>query len=211
MAQTPVQFMIGRGSLTRYRRVIRTDNIARISKASLRRLARRGGVLRLSNTVYPVIRGTLYKFLQQIIQTAVIYTSHARRKTVTVYDIIYALKHEGRTLFGFGDMTDLTSKIRRKKPLRSKRNRLRSNLPVVDTETQCQVTEPVVQEGDIPVVQEGDIDSCKSLESEPEEPEEVKKFEETEEKSSEKWLDVRDISFRGKKTPPPNTKKRLKK
>ncbi|CAH1432391.1 unnamed protein product [Lactuca virosa] len=33
---------------------------------------------------------------------AVTYTEHARRKTVTAMDVVYALKRQGRTLYGFG-------------------------------------------------------------------------------------------------------------
>ena len=32
----------------------------------------------------------------------VTYTEHARRKTVTAMDVVYALKRQGRTLYGFG-------------------------------------------------------------------------------------------------------------
>ena len=30
------------------------------------------------------------------------YTEHAKRKTVTAMDVVYALKRQGRTLYGFG-------------------------------------------------------------------------------------------------------------
>ncbi|ODM87535.1 Histone H4 [Orchesella cincta] len=35
-------------------------------------------------------------------QDAVTYTEHAKRKTVTAMDVVYALKRQGRTLYGFG-------------------------------------------------------------------------------------------------------------
>uniref|UniRef100_A0A8R7K3Y4 Histone H4 n=1 Tax=Triticum urartu TaxID=4572 RepID=A0A8R7K3Y4_TRIUA len=31
-----------------------------------------------------------------------LHTEHARRKTVTAMDVVYALKRQGRTLYGFG-------------------------------------------------------------------------------------------------------------
>ena len=37
-----------------------------------------------------------------VIRDAVTYTEHARRKTVTAMDVVYALKRQGRTLYGFG-------------------------------------------------------------------------------------------------------------
>ncbi|PRP86027.1 small nuclear ribonucleoprotein G [Planoprotostelium fungivorum] len=41
-------------------------------------------------------------FLENVIRDAVTYTEHARRKTVTAMDVVYALKRQGRTLYGFG-------------------------------------------------------------------------------------------------------------
>jgi histone H4 len=84
----------------RHRRVLR-DNLTGISKASIRRLARRGGVKRVSGAIYSETRDILKEFLQRIVKTALVYTEYAARKTVTVYDIIHALKHEGRTLYGY--------------------------------------------------------------------------------------------------------------
>ena len=140
MAQTPMHFKFGVGKVHRHRHVLR-DNLEGISTLSLRRLARRGGIKRISGVMYPIIRGTLYEYLQKIIQTAVIYTSHARRKTVTVYDIIYALKREGRALYGFGDMTDLTSKctrVRKKKSVRSQTRVRIADPPISESQTQPQ-------------------------------------------------------------------------
>ena len=37
-----------------------------------------------------------------MIRDAVTYTEHAKRKTVTAMDVVYALKRQGRTLYGFG-------------------------------------------------------------------------------------------------------------
>jgi histone H4 len=34
--------------------------------------------------------------------SSVTYTEHAKRKTVTSLDVVYALKRQGRTLYGFG-------------------------------------------------------------------------------------------------------------
>ena len=73
-----------------------------ISKPAIRRLARRGGVKRISGLVYEETREVLKEFLMMVIQDATAYTEHARRKTVTAMDIVYALKRRGRTLYGFG-------------------------------------------------------------------------------------------------------------
>lgn len=44
----------------------------------------------------------LRMYLTSVIQNAVTYCEHARRSTVTIMDIVYALKRKGQTLYGFG-------------------------------------------------------------------------------------------------------------
>jgi histone H4 len=114
---------LGKGGAKRHRKVLR-DNIQGITKPAIRRLARRGlfvfvcyfemitqlkislftigGVKRISNLIYEETRGVLKVFLENVIRDAVTYTEHARRKTVTSMDVVYALKRQGRTLYGFG-------------------------------------------------------------------------------------------------------------
>nr|P80737.3 RecName: Full=Histone H4-1 [Blepharisma japonicum] len=83
------------GAKKRHRRVIR-ENIQGITKPAIRRLARRGGVKRtLSGLVYDETRNVLKVFLENVVRDAVTYTEHARRKTVTALDVVYALKRQG--------------------------------------------------------------------------------------------------------------------
>ncbi|KAK6156077.1 hypothetical protein DH2020_010325 [Rehmannia glutinosa] len=88
---------LGKGGAKRHRKVLR-DNIQGITKPAIRRLARRGGVKRISGLIYEETRGVLKIFLENVIRDAVTYTEHARRKTVTAMDVVYALKRQGRTL-----------------------------------------------------------------------------------------------------------------
>merc|ERR1712011_60940 len=92
---------VGKGGATRYRKVLR-DNIQGITKPAIRRLARRGGVKRISGLVYEEIRAVLRVFLENVMRDAVTYTEHAKRKTVMATDVVYALKRQGKTLYGFG-------------------------------------------------------------------------------------------------------------
>ena len=92
---------LGKGGAKRHRKILR-NNIQGITKATIRRLARRGGVKRISGLVYEETRGVLKVFLENVIRDAVTYTEHARRKTVTAMDVVYALKRQGRSLYGFG-------------------------------------------------------------------------------------------------------------
>jgi histone H4 len=110
---------LGKGGAKRHRKILR-DNIQGITKPAIRRLARRGGVKRISaskilylftfsapiltcpSVIYEETRGVLKTFLEGVIRDAVTYTEHAKRKTVTSLDVVYALKRQGRTLYGFG-------------------------------------------------------------------------------------------------------------
>ncbi len=95
---------LGKGGAKRHRKILR-DNIQGITKPAIRRLARRGGVKRISANsllIYEETRGVLKSFLEGVIRDAVTYTEHAKRKTVTSLDVVYALKRQGRTLYGFG-------------------------------------------------------------------------------------------------------------
>ena len=90
---------LGKGGAKRHRKVLR-DNIQGITKPAIRRLARRGGVKRISGLIYEETRGVLKVFLENVIRDSVTYTEHARRKTVTAMDVVYALKRQGKTLYG---------------------------------------------------------------------------------------------------------------
>ncbi|KAK1509302.1 histone H4.1 [Colletotrichum abscissum] len=78
------------------------DNIRRISKPDIRRLARRGGVKRISYDVYNEARAAMMSFLENIIRSAVMYCDHANRRTITSLDVVYALKLHRRVLYGYG-------------------------------------------------------------------------------------------------------------
>src|ERR1700753_3152732 len=88
---------LGKGGAKRHRKVLGS-----ITKPAIRRVARRGGVKRISGLIYEETRGVLKVFLENVIRDAVTYTEHAKRKTVTALDVVYALKRQGRTLYGFG-------------------------------------------------------------------------------------------------------------
>ena len=86
--------MLGKGGVKRH--------IQGITKPAIRRLARRGGVKRISGLIYEETRGVLKVFLENVIRDAVTYTEHAKRKTVTAMNVVYSLKRQGKTLYGFG-------------------------------------------------------------------------------------------------------------
>lgn len=67
----------------------------------IKRLARRGGVKRMSGQVYDEINGVLRDFLGNVVQKAVIFSQHAHRMHVVLGDVIMALKSQGITLYGY--------------------------------------------------------------------------------------------------------------
>jgi len=86
----------------RHARKTTKASIEGITKPAIRRLARRGGVKRISALIYQDTRVVLKSFLENVVRDSITYTEHARRKTVTALDVVYALKRQGRTLYGFG-------------------------------------------------------------------------------------------------------------
>jgi histone H4 len=72
-------------SLTSFQ--ILRDNIQGITKPAIRRLARRGGVKRISAMIYEETRGVLKTFLEGVIRDAVTYTEHAKRELALNRDL----------------------------------------------------------------------------------------------------------------------------
>ena len=66
---------LGKGGAKRHRKVLR-DNIQGITKPAIRRLARRGGVKRISGLIYEETRGVLKVFLENVIRDSVTYTGN---------------------------------------------------------------------------------------------------------------------------------------
>ncbi len=91
---------LGKGGAKRHKNLGK-DNILGITKPAIRRLARRGGVKRISGLVYDETRNVLKTFLQNVVRDAITYTTHAKRKTVTSLDVVYALRRSGRIMYGF--------------------------------------------------------------------------------------------------------------
>lgn len=77
------------------------DSIQGVTKTAIRRLARRGGVKRISGLIYEETRGALKIFLENVISDAIKYAEYARRRTISIMDVLYALKRQNRTVYGF--------------------------------------------------------------------------------------------------------------
>jgi len=103
----------GRGvALPKRHRKILKDSINGITKPAIRRVARRGGVKRISGMIYEEVRKVLIIYLEDILRDCVTYVEHAKRQTVTVTDVIYAVKRRGRPIYGFDPETNKSTKVR---------------------------------------------------------------------------------------------------
>jgi histone H4 len=84
------------------RRKTYRDAIQGVTSPAIKRLARRGGVKRISGLMAEEVRAVLKDFLEKVLIDSVTYCEYGKRKTVKSLDVVYALKRNGRTLYGFG-------------------------------------------------------------------------------------------------------------
>lgn len=71
------------------------------SKASIRRLARRAGCRRISSQMYETLRQDFRDYLEKIITTALAFCRHAKRKTISITDVLLAFKRHGKPMIMF--------------------------------------------------------------------------------------------------------------
>lgn len=72
-----------------------------ISNGSIKRVARRAGIFRISADSMGIVREAFDTFLDKLVTDAITYTECAQRKTIFPQDIVYALKKQGRNLYGY--------------------------------------------------------------------------------------------------------------
>ncbi|KDD76134.1 hypothetical protein H632_c341p1 [Helicosporidium sp. ATCC 50920] len=70
-----------------------------MTRASIRRLARRAGVKRIGGEIYEDAETTLRAFLKTLVKDIYVVTEYARRRTATLNDVLLVLKRNGRTLY----------------------------------------------------------------------------------------------------------------
>ena len=68
------------------------ETILGITKPVIRKLARRGGVKKMSSLIYEEIRNVMRSYLENLVWDTVTYTEYAKRKTVTALDVVFALR-----------------------------------------------------------------------------------------------------------------------
>lgn len=78
-------------------------NILSGLKPAFKRLARKAGVLRISDDSYNIIGRIANIDLERVLGNAVAFTEYGKRKTVSPKDVHNALSHIGRPLYGRND------------------------------------------------------------------------------------------------------------
>ncbi len=95
---------IGKGQMgpKRTQKVTKSRNelVGGITKGDIRRVARRGGVKRVSTGIYPCTRDVLKSWLESVVKDALCFMEHAKRNTVFASDVVYALKRRGQHMYG---------------------------------------------------------------------------------------------------------------
>lgn len=75
------------------------DAVYGVTKADIRRLARRGGVKRISANIHEEIRRAMKAFMHKVLGESVALAELCGRKTVCASDIVFALRRQGHTLY----------------------------------------------------------------------------------------------------------------
>lgn len=65
-------------------------------------MAKKGGVRRISSNSYQGVRDFADDFLQRVVVDSIVYSEAAKRVTVSAMDVVYALKKNGKVLYGYG-------------------------------------------------------------------------------------------------------------
>ncbi|KAJ6496052.1 hypothetical protein C8R45DRAFT_984854 [Mycena sanguinolenta] len=72
-----------------------------VNKPTVKRLARRAGVKRMSGWINEETRACMLLHIQSVLRDVVLHTTHDHRTTVTAKDVVHALRRSGRNLYGF--------------------------------------------------------------------------------------------------------------
>ncbi|CAD8145345.1 unnamed protein product [Paramecium pentaurelia] len=96
------QKLKGQGRNIDYKKFPQHTNKSKlISNGDIRRLARRGGVKRISSDVYELSKLYMKLYISNILRDSMIYANYSGRATILADDICRAAKRAGQTAIGF--------------------------------------------------------------------------------------------------------------
>ncbi|KAJ7176223.1 histone H4 [Mycena crocata] len=93
---------ISKGGRFRHCRRLRPVSLDGVTKPALRRLARRGGVKRALNPMYPDVRSAVKRYLEGLVRDTVLHTESRWSSTVSSADVVHAMRRSGKSLYGYG-------------------------------------------------------------------------------------------------------------
>jgi len=79
-------------------KIVKTSSIEGIKKNSIKKVARRGGVKRISSGIAREIRDSLSDYLGEVMSSTVALVQHSNKRTVKVKDVVMALGTKGRPI-----------------------------------------------------------------------------------------------------------------
>ena len=68
---------------------------------AIKKLARKGGIMRMESGAHMTVRQALVAFVNQILRDTLVIVDSHKGEVVTAMDIVVALKRQGRTSYGF--------------------------------------------------------------------------------------------------------------
>jgi histone H4 len=81
------------------RRRAHDDPLAGLTKPAIRRMARRGGIRRISSLMYGGVREVVRADMAALVADAMRFMAAARRSTISCADVKAAAAHRGLTLY----------------------------------------------------------------------------------------------------------------
>ncbi len=110
---------VGRAGAIRHRRSYNYGGSSPLSKPSIVRLCNKGGIRRISKTMYDGIKWIIKEELKDVVHVSFLYAENSKRKTLYPIDLVNYCKLRGRTLYGFENQA-LLLKNSKKKTTRQK-------------------------------------------------------------------------------------------
>jgi len=92
-----------RSSATRRKSKAKKDPIDGLKNPQIKRLAYRAGAQRIDGGIYDMVRKLIHERSDKLVGKTLVFTTHAKRKTVSVEDLHGALQSEGLYLMAGGD------------------------------------------------------------------------------------------------------------
>ena len=101
MAKASKSGVAAKGQTSKRVKKVLKENANGVTRGSIKRLARRGGIKRISGLLYDEVRAVLNAFVDNVVLGATAYAEHAHRKTVSSADVVNSLRRSGKQLYGY--------------------------------------------------------------------------------------------------------------